>query len=98
MPRKIKQPTAHKSMPVLQPDAAGVDIGAREIYVAVPADRDPHPVRRFATFTADLQAIADWLARCRIRTVAAEATGVYWIPLFQIRQVMSCTCRRRWIR
>jgi transposase len=68
----------------VEPDAAGVDIGATEIYIAVPPDRDAQPVRRFATFTEDLKAAADWLERCRIRTVAMESTGVYWIPLFQM--------------
>jgi transposase len=69
---------------VLEPDAAGVDIGAHEIYVAVPLDRDQETTRRFSSFTHDLQALADWLESCRVRTVAMESTGVYWIPLFQI--------------
>jgi transposase len=69
---------------VLKPNAAGVDIGAREIFVAVPADRDSQPVRSYPTFTEDLHRLADWLQRCGIRTVAMESTGVYWIPLFQI--------------
>jgi transposase len=72
------------TLPVLNPDAAGIDIGATEIYVAVPADRDPEPVRMFATFTQDLNELADWLHQCRVRTVAMESTGVYWIPLMQI--------------
>jgi transposase len=72
------------ALPVLNPDAAGIDIGATEIYVAVPADRDPEPVRMFATFTQDLNELADWLQQCRVRTVAMESTGVYWIPLMQI--------------
>jgi transposase len=65
-------------------NAAGVDIGATEIYVAVPGDRDPQPVRCFPTFTEDLHAAAAWLKACHIETVAMESTGVYWIPLFQI--------------
>ena len=69
---------------VLEPDAAGIDIGAEEIYVAVPPDRDEEPVRRFSSFTCDLHALAEWLERCHIRSVAMESTGVYWIPLFQI--------------
>jgi transposase len=71
-------------LPVLQPHAAGIDIGAEEIFVAVPADRDPEPVRRFRTFTLDLQEMADWLTRCGVRSVAMESTSVYWIPLHQI--------------
>jgi transposase len=69
---------------ILEPDAAGIDIGAEEIYVAVPPDRDEEATRRFSSFTCDLYALAEWLERCRIRTVAMESTGVYWIPLFQI--------------
>ncbi|MGH9651122.1 MAG: IS110 family transposase, partial [Terriglobales bacterium] len=70
-----------------QPHAAGIDIGAREIYVAVPPDRDPKPVRAFATFTEDLHALRDWLKACGVTAVAMESTGVYWIPLFQILEV-----------
>src|SRR5882672_10503822 len=69
---------------VLEPDAAGIDIGAEEIFVAVPPDRDEESVRMCSTFTWDLHALADWLVQCRIRTVAMESPGVYWIPLFQI--------------
>jgi transposase len=68
----------------MRPNAGGVDIGATEIFVAVPADRDADSVRSFPTFTEDLHALADWLQQCRVDTVAMESTGVYWIPLFQI--------------
>jgi transposase len=71
-------------LPVTHPDAAGIDIGHREHWCAVPADRDPRPVRRFGTFTEDLEALADWFKACGIKTVAMESTGVYWIPAFQI--------------
>ena len=85
MPKKqTKRCSTGAAIMVIQPDAAGIDVGATEMYVAVPEDRDPQPVRCFAAFTPDLQALADWLQRCRIRTVAMESTGVYWIPLFQI--------------
>lgn len=69
---------------MLQPKAAGVDIGATEIYVVVPASRDSQPVRCFRTFTADLHAAADWLLQCGVESVAMESTSVYWIPFFQI--------------
>ena len=68
-------------LPVMRPDAAGIDIGATEIFVAVPADRAAENVRSFPTFTQDLYGLADWLAECRVKTVAMESTGVYWIPL-----------------
>ena len=62
----------------------GIDIGASELFVAVPADRDADPVRSFETFTQDLNALADWLQRCRVRSVAMESTSVYWITVYQI--------------
>jgi transposase len=71
-------------LPVLNPTAAGIDIGATEIYVAVHPDCDKEPVRSFATFTKDLHQMADWLKACKVESVAMESTGVYWIPLFQI--------------
>jgi len=74
----------YKPFRVLKPNAAGLDIGARSIYVAVPDDRSKESVRRFDTFTEDLHKIAEWLKSCKIDTVAMEATGVYWIPIFQI--------------
>jgi transposase len=72
------------SLPVLHADTAGTDIGASEIYVAVPADRDEEPVRRFGSFTEDLRKIAAWLKQCGAQRIAMESTGVYWIPLWQI--------------
>jgi len=70
--------------PTLHPHAAGIDVGAREVYVAVPPGSDPEPVRCFQTFTEDLLAVRDWLQHCGVTTVALESTGVYWIALFQI--------------
>jgi transposase len=86
MARKSKKDVkANNAMlPVMRPDAAGIDIGATEIFVAVPPDRTPENVRSFPTFTQDLYRLADWLKQCGVKTVAMESTGVYWIPLFQI--------------
>jgi len=81
---KAKSRWSGRMLPILHPDAAGIDIGAEEIFVSVPPDRDVDSVRRFATFTQDLLALADWLRQCNIRSVAMESTGVYWIPLYQI--------------
>jgi transposase len=72
------------SLNCIEPNAAGIDVGATEILVAVPQDRDPSPVRSFETLTQDLHRLQEWLQQCRITTVAMESTGVYWIPLFQI--------------
>lgn len=73
-----------QKLSVLNPDAAGIDVGSREHYVCVPADRDEKNVRKFAAFTSDLKEMAAWLKQCGIKTIAMESTGVYWIPLFQI--------------
>lgn len=64
--------------------AAGIDIGAEEVYVCVPPGRTQENVRAFGTFTADLQALADWLGECGIETVAMESTSIYWIALYDI--------------
>src|ERR1039457_1249474 len=85
---------------MVEPNAAVVDVGAREMYVAIPPDRDTEPVRVFATFTADLEALADWLVDRGITTVALESTGVYWIPLYQIledRGIRPCLVNARHI-
>ena len=78
------KPVPPQHMPVIDPHAAAIDVGATEHWVAVPPDADPQPVRRFGTYTADLIALADWLEACGITSVAIEATGVYWIPLFEM--------------
>ncbi|MCP3872942.1 MAG: IS110 family transposase [Desulfobacteraceae bacterium] len=85
MTRKRKKKNKNiKMLHVIQPNAAGIDIGAAEIYIAVPGDRDKEPVRHFDTFTADLHSAAKWLKSCGIDSIAMESTGVYWIPVFQI--------------
>jgi len=84
---KSKKITAPKLPPQLQHinlNAAGIDIGSERHLVAVPEGRDPVSVREFGTFTADLEALATWLKRCGVTTVAMESTGVYWIPLFEL--------------
>lgn len=103
MARKRKQASKPNNavLPVMRPDAAGIDIGATEIFVAVPADRAEENVRSFPTFTQDLYAMADWLKQCGIRTVAMESTGVYWIPLFQIleaREFEVCLVNARHVK
>ena len=69
------------NLPLMQPNAAGIDLGAEKHWVCVPVDRDDECVRSFGCFTSDLYALADWLVHCNVETVAMEATGVYWIPV-----------------
>jgi len=68
----------------LNPAAAGIDVGSREHYVAVPADLDPTPIRKFSCLTAQLHEMAQWLKGLGIVTVALESTGVYWIPVADV--------------
>jgi len=96
--RKRQKGMCLADRPVLEANAAGIDIGAREIFVAVPAGRDAQPVRACATFTEDLQQLADWLVTCGITTVAMESTGVYWIPLYdtlESRGIKVCLVNAR---
>jgi transposase len=86
---KPRQPRAVLS--ITHPNAAGIDIGSAAHFVAVPPDRDDEPVRQFASFTVDLNAIADWLQACGVDTVAMESTGVYWIPLFELLESRGFT-------
>ncbi len=75
--KRNKQPnrSGQPDRTVFEPNAAGIDIGAREIYVAVPPERDEHPVRKCETFTEDLHQMAEWLVRCGITTAAMESTA-----------------------
>jgi transposase len=78
---KIKH---NRLLGIHNPNAAGADIGATQIYIAVPPDRLGKNVRCFGTFTADLRALAQWLKDCAVTSVAMESTGVYWIPLYEL--------------
>jgi transposase len=73
-----------QGLPLINPNAAGIDVGAKEHVVAVPSDRDPQPVRTFQAFTPDLHELAAWLKRCGVETVALESTGIYWISLYEV--------------
>ena len=74
-----------QSLKSIQPDAAGIDLGSREHWVAGPPREDGAPnVERFGTTTPELFQLADWLREQGVVTVAMESTGVYWIPLFEI--------------
>ena len=79
-----QSPILSDALQICHPHAAGIDIGEAEHWVAVPPGCDPQPVRRFGTFTVDLDALADWLIDCGVTTVAMESTGVYWMPWFAL--------------
>lgn len=68
----------------VNPNSAGIDVGNAEHYVAVPVGRDAQPVQKFGSFTADLYRMVKWLLDCRVQSVVMQATGVYWIALYQV--------------
>lgn len=72
------------SMPMVNPNAAGIDVGDTLFSVAVPEGRDTIVVKDFGAFTCDLRSISEWLEQCGIQTVAMESTGVYWKQLFSV--------------
>jgi transposase len=81
--QKIKKDKRSELL-IVNPDAAGIDVASTEYQVCVPEDRDVDHNRRFDAFTCDLKAIVQWLKQCRIKTVAMEATGIYWVQLYTI--------------
>ena len=80
MARKSKK----QRLKIIHPNCAGIDIGSREHWVAVDPDKTEEPVRCFSSFTDSLNEMADWLESLNVEIVAMEATGVYWIPLFEV--------------
>jgi hypothetical protein len=65
-------------------NAAGIAVGSAEHYVAVPIGRDPHPVQKFGSFTAELYRMVKWLLDWGGKSVGMPASGVYWIGLYPI--------------
>jgi transposase len=72
--------TRLEALPVLNPHAAGIDVGSDKLFVSV-AGGVP---RVFGGCTADLRQVRDWLQAEKVTTVAMEATGVYWLCLYAI--------------
>jgi len=73
-----------KALEIVHPDAAGIDVGGSEHWVAIGPERDPEPVRRFGCFTADLREMALWLVDRGVKSVAMQSTGVYGMPVLEI--------------
>ncbi len=80
----VQQRVDWKALEIVHPDAAGIDVGGSEHWVAVSPDCDPEPVRRFGCFTADLREMGQWLVQRGVRSVAMQSTGVYWMPVFEV--------------
>jgi transposase len=75
---------AEANLRVVHPHAAGIDIGSKRHYVAIPAECEGETVRSFGCLTPDLHELAKWLKQHQVDTVAMESTGVYWIPVAQV--------------
>ena len=84
MDRRKSTDKVRRTMPMVHPNAAAIDVGATIHMAAVNADRTSEPVRSFGTFTTDLHRLADWFAECGVETVVMESTSVYWIPIFEL--------------
>lgn len=82
--KRIKLGDLSKQLRHVNLNAAGIDVGSDRHLVAVPEGRAEVSVQEFGAFTTDLLALADWLTKCGITTVAMESTGVYWIPLYEL--------------
>jgi transposase len=80
--RKGKDPT--EGLPVLNPNAAAIDVGGAEHWVAIPPGRAEQSARQFGCCTADLRKLADWLQANEVDTVVMEATGNYWVSLYEV--------------
>jgi transposase len=84
-PRKRTSPAPRSAvLERMNANVAGIDCGATHHYVAVPVDRAPMPVQSFPTVTSGLRRLVEWLVACQITSVAMEATGVYWIPVYEL--------------
>jgi len=88
--KKTRKPISLKApageLGVIRSDAAGIDVGAEEIFVCAPAKDEPGmtEVMVSRTTTSELLKTAAWLEERKVRTVAMESTGVYWIPLYEV--------------
>lgn len=84
MNRNRSKSKVDRTMPMVNPNAAAIDVGATMHMAAVGADRVLEPVRSFGTFTADLDQLVKWFVECGVETVVMESTSVYWIPIFEL--------------
>jgi transposase len=82
--KSVRKTVDWKALEIVHPDAAGIDVGGSEHWVAVSPERDAEPVRSFRCFTADVREMAEWLVEKGVRSVAMQSTGVYWMPVSEV--------------
>jgi transposase len=91
MNRNRSKSRMDRTMLIVHPNAAAIDVGATMHMAAVRADGAREPVRSFGTFTADLHRLVDWFTECGVETVVMESTSVYWIPIFELLDARGFT-------
>ena len=68
------------TLPVLDPTAAAIDVGSETLHTSIAGG----PPQVFGTTTGQLHALRDWLKEKGVRTVAMEATGIYWLCPYEV--------------
>lgn len=69
-----------KSIPMINEKAAGIDVGSESLHVSIGGES----AKVYGTVTSQLHALRDWLASEGVRTVAMEATGIYWLCIYEV--------------
>jgi transposase len=78
------QPSASLSLALIHPHAAGIDVGSMNMMVSFTGPDGVQTVKEFGAFTQDLHLMAQELKEAGIKEIGMEATGVYWMPLFEV--------------
>lgn len=86
MSKSSKKSKRIETFAIVNADAAGIDVSDKEMAVAVSSERYEENVKTFGTHTCDLEQIIEWLTECKVKTIAMESTGVYWVQLFLMLQ------------
>ena len=68
------------SLPVLDPTAAAIDVGSEQLHVSIAGG----PPKVFGTTTGELHSLRDYLLAQGVRSVAMEATGIYWLCPYEV--------------
>jgi transposase len=81
----VAEPRSLDELTPVHRRAAGVDVGSAENYAAIPTEglaAGESPVRVFGAFSVNQDALVEWMQEKEITTVAMEATGIYWMSLY----------------
>ena len=87
--------TIMKALSVLDPKAAGIDVGSEKLHVSIAGDLP----KVFGTFTGELENLCAWFKEQGVCSVAMEATGVYWLYLYEVLEAAGLAVWRptwRW--